>query len=78
MPHEPFSVPANGETHQVTFSVYEGVVETIEVPDGTEITYTPEYDAGSYQGWVYRRSGEPYSSYIPVYEDMELYNAKWE
>lgn len=78
VPHEPFSVPANGETHQVTFSVYEGVVETIEVPDGTEITYTPEYDAGSYQGWVYRRSGEPYSSYIPVYEDMELYNAKWE
>lgn len=76
--HEPFSAPANGETHQVTFSVYEGVVETIEVSDGAEIAYTPEYDASTYQGWIYRRSGEPYSSFIPVYEDMELYNAKWE
>lgn len=78
VPHEPFSPPANGEMHQVTFSVYEGVVETIEVPDGSELTYTPEYDASKYQGWSYRRSGEPYNNYIPVYEDMELYNAKWE
>ena len=76
--HESFSAPAGGEMHQVTFSVYEGVVETIEVPDGSELTYTPEYDASKYQGWTYRRSGEAYSSYIPVYEDMELYNAKWE
>lgn len=78
VPHEPFSPPANGEMHQVTFSVYEGVVETIEVPDGSELTYTPEYDASKYQGWSYRRSGEPYNNYIPVYEDMELYNARWE
>lgn len=76
--HEPFSAPSSGEMHQVTFSVYEGVVETIEVPDGCELSYTPEYDASRYQGWTWRRSGEPYSGYIPVYEDMELYNAKWE
>ncbi|MDE7246944.1 MAG: CotH kinase family protein [Lachnospiraceae bacterium] len=76
--HDPFPAPADGEMHQVTFSVYEGVVETIEIPDGAELTYTPEYDASKYQGWTYRRSGEVYSSYIPVYEDMELYNAKWE
>lgn len=78
VPHEAFSAPASGEMHQVTFSVYEGVVETVEVPDGEPLSYTPDYDGGVYQGWVYRRSGEPYSSYIPVYEDMELYNAKWE
>ncbi len=76
--HEPFSAPQSGEMHQVTFSVYEGVVETLQVPDGSELSYTPEYDASKYQGWTYRRSGEPYSGYIPVYEDMELYNAKWE
>ena len=75
--HEPFSAPQSGEMHQVTFSVYEGVVETLQVPDGSELSYTPEYDASKYQGWTYRRSGEPYSGYIPVYEDMELYNAKW-
>lgn len=78
VPHEPFAAPSGGEIHEVTFSVYEGVVETIEVLDGEELTYTPEYDASKYQGWSYQRSGEAYSSYIPVYEDMELYNAKWE
>lgn len=78
VPHDAFAAPAGGETHQVTFSVYEGVVEQVEVPDGEALSYTPDYDSGVYQGWVYRRSGEPYSSYIPVYEDMELYNAKWE
>lgn len=76
--HEPFSAPASGEIHRVTFSVYEGVVETVEAPDGEPLSYIPDYDGGVYQGWVYRRSGEPYSSYIPVYEDMEMYNAKWE
>lgn len=75
--HEPFAVPASGETHRVTFSVYEGVVETVEIPDGEEISYTPAYDGAVYQGWSFKKSGEPYSSYIPVYEDMELYNAKW-
>lgn len=78
VPHEPFSAPASGEIHRVTFSVYEGVVETVEAPDGEPLSYTPDYDGGVYQGWVYRRSGESYSSYIPIYEDMELYNAKWE
>ena len=50
----------------------------MEAPDGEALSYVPDYDGGKYQGWVYRLSGEPYSSYIPVYEDMELYNAKWE
>ncbi|MDE5718769.1 MAG: CotH kinase family protein [Lachnospiraceae bacterium] len=78
VPHEAFTAPESGEMHQVTFSVYEGVVETVEAPDGEPLSYTPDYDGGVYQGWTYRRGGEPYSSYIPVYEDMELYNAKWE
>ena len=76
--HEAFAAPADGEMHQVTFSVYEGVVEQIQIPDGEALTYTPDYDSGVYQGWTYRRCGESYSSYIPIYEDMELYNAKWE
>ena len=76
--HESFAAPASGEKHQVTFSVYEGVVESTEEADGEPLSYVPEYDGSKYQGWTYRRSGEPYSNYIPIYEDMELYNAKWE
>ncbi len=76
--HESFAAPASGEKHQVTFSVYEGVVESTEEADGEPLSYVPEYDGSKYQGWTYRRSGEPYSHYIPIYEDMELYNAKWE
>lgn len=75
--HEAFAAPASGETHQLTFSVYEGVVETIEVMDGETFSYTPDYDESAYQGWGIKRTGEPVSSYIPVYEDMDLYNAKW-
>lgn len=76
--HETFATPASGEKHRVTFSVYEGVVESVEVLDGEPLSYVPEYDSSKYQGWTYRRSGEACSSYIPIYEDMELYNAKWE
>ena len=77
VPHEAFAVPASGEVHQLTFSVYEGVVETIEVMDGEPLSYTPDYDGSVYQGWVIKRNGESVSSFIPVYDDMELYNAKW-
>ncbi len=77
VPHEAFAAPASGEVHQLTFSVYEGVVETIEVMDGEPFSYTPDYDGSVYQGWVIKRNGESVSSYIPVYDDMELYNAKW-
>ena len=76
--HEAFVAPASGDTHQLTFAVYEGVVETIEVMDGEPIPYTPDYDGSVYQGWVIKRTEELASSYIPVYEDMEVYNAKWE
>lgn len=76
--HEPFAAPASGEIHRVTFSVYEGVVETWEIPDGEQLIGTPPYDGSVYQGWCFVESGEPFNSNIPIYEDMELYNAKWE
>lgn len=75
--HEAFAAPASGEVHQLTFSVYEGVVETMEVMDGAPLSYTPDYDGSVYQGWVIKRNGESVNGYIPVYDDMELYNAKW-
>ncbi len=78
VPYGNFTAPADGGTHQVTFSVYEGVVEQMEVPDGEVLSHVPDYDGSVYQGWTFRRGGEPYSSYIPIYEDMELYNSKWE
>lgn len=77
VPHEAFAVPVTGETHQITFSVYEGVVGVMEVPDGAELQELPGYDESVYQGWVYEYSGENPSPYIPVYEDMGYYNAKW-
>ncbi|MBD5517811.1 MAG: hypothetical protein HDR07_04745 [Lachnospiraceae bacterium] len=77
VPHDAFAAPASGEVHRLTFSVYEGVVETIEVMDGEPLSYTPDYDGNVYQGWSIKRTGESVNSYIPVYEDMELYNAKW-
>lgn len=78
VPHEEFPVPSNGQMHQLTYSVYEGVVGTMEVMDGEELREPLEYDASKYQGWIYEFSGEKYSPYIPIYEDMGLYNAKWE
>lgn len=76
--YEVFTAPANGESHQLTFLTCEGVVETVEVTDGETLFYEPDYDESVYQGWVIKRSGEPCSSYIPVYEDMELYNMERE
>ena len=46
--------------------------------DGMELWELPEYDASKYQGWEYEYSREKYSPYIPIYEDMGFYNAKWE
>lgn len=78
VPHEEFPVPSNGQMHHLTYSVYEGVVGTMDVMDGEELREPLPYDASKYQGWIYEYSGEKWSPYIPVYEDMGLYNAKWE
>ncbi len=78
VPHEEFPVPSNGQMHHLTYSVYEGVVGTMDVMDGEELKNPLEYDASKYQGWIYEYSGEKWSPYIPIYEDMGLYNAKWE
>lgn len=76
--HEPFDVPSNGEVHTVTFSNFEGIVDVREVMDGTEMESAPEYDGGIYQGWSDKFTGEKFRTQIPVYCDMEFYNAKWE
>lgn len=78
VPHEEFPVPSNGQMHHLTYSVYEGVVGTMDVMDGEELKEPLAYDASKYQGWIYQYSGEKWSPYIPIYEDMGLYNAKWE
>lgn len=76
--HEPFPAPSDGRMHRVTYAVFEGEVGSMEVMDGEELREPLAYDQSKYQGWTYQFSGEPYSPYIPVYEDMVLYNAKWE
>lgn len=78
VPHEEFPVPSNGQMHHLTYSVYEGVVGTMDVMDGEELREPLPYDESKYQGWIYEFSGEKWSPYIPVYDDMELYNPKWE
>lgn len=76
--HELFMIPSNEEMHTVTFANYEGVIDTIEIPDGEELLETPEYDASIYQGWVNQYTGEKYRRQIPILEDTVYYNAKWE
>lgn len=76
--HEPFETPSNGEMHLVIFSNSDGVVNAWEVMDGTEIETEPEYDGAVYQGWRDRYTGERFRVQIPVYCDVEFYNAKWQ
>lgn len=78
VPHEEFQVPSNGQMHRVTYLVYEGEVGSMEVMDGEEMKEPLAYDQSKYQGWTYQFSGERYSPYIPIYEDLGMYNAKWE
>lgn len=51
---------------------------SMEVMDGEEMKEPLAYDQSKYQGWTYQFSGERYSPYIPIYEDLGMYNAKWE
>lgn len=76
--HEAFQTPSDGQTHTVTFANYDGVVGTMQVPDGAELGDAPAYDESVYQGWENRNTGDKYRRQIPVYEDMVFYNAKWE
>lgn len=41
VPHEEFPVPSNGQMHHLTYSVYEGVVGTMDVMDGEELREPP-------------------------------------
>lgn len=69
-----FEVPAVGDDkHLVTFvSEYGKVLETREVAAGEGLEELPSLDGERYQGWGINGTGKIYSSYIPVYEDMEL------
>lgn len=76
--HEEFQVPSNGQMHTVTFANYEGVIDTMEIMDGTELENPLEYDESMYQGWTDEYTGERYRRQIPIYADTVFYNAKWE
>lgn len=75
--HEEFTTPSNGEMHMVTFANFEGVVDTVEVMDGTELENPPEYDESVFQGWENRYTGEKYRRQIPIYDDVVFYNGRW-
>lgn len=75
--HEEFVPPSSGEMHTVTFANRDGVVDVIEVMDGAEFDYLPEYDASAYQGWTYRYNDEKVRRQIPVYDDILIYNSRW-
>ncbi len=74
--HEEFQVPSDGQMHRVTYSVGEDVVGTMDVMDGEELREPLEYEVPGCRGWIYEYSGEKWSPYIPVYEDMNLYQTK--
>ena len=66
---------SDGTVHEVTFLYPDGSASRICVEDGTLLSeeILPEYDRDIWDGWCY--NGEytnPFSPFIPVFEDMNL------
>ena len=63
---------SNSETHKLTFLYDDGTDVTMEVPDGTLLSTEDLPDCGTSGDriWMYEREEQPFSPYIPVYEDI--------
>lgn len=68
-----FEVPdSSGKEHLVKFVMEDGTtLETKKVLDGNSVE-VPGLDGEKYSGWGINEGGKIYSSYIPVYENIEL------
>ena len=62
------------EMHSLTFRYEDGKEEVWEVKDGAQIDSKdlPEFDHSAFIGWHYQGSLEPFSYYVPIFEDMTI------
>lgn len=70
-----FSIDISDDTtHTVTFCMPDGSRTRISKKDGTLLSSDeiPEYDEDIYLGWYYYGTQDPYSTLLPVLEDVEL------
>ena len=70
-----FSIDISDDTtHTVTFCMPDGSRTRISKKDGTLLSSDeiPEYDDDIYLGWYYYGTQDPYSTLLPVLEDVEL------
>ncbi|MBR1523717.1 MAG: CotH kinase family protein [Lachnospiraceae bacterium] len=65
---------SDGSSHILTMVMPDGTDTSITVSDGTQIypDSMPSYDESAYLGWYYLGSDEPFSFFIPIYEDTTL------
>ncbi|MBQ6886828.1 MAG: CotH kinase family protein, partial [Lachnospiraceae bacterium] len=71
--YKEFEIPCNGQMHEVKFEADGKVIESIQVLDGQEIIKFPQFEPGKELGWYFSYSDEPYTSKLPIYEDVTLY-----
>lgn len=65
---------SDGSMHTLTFNMPDGSTKSISVKDGDLVSLKelPSYDESLYSGWYYYESFDPFSPFIPVYEDMAV------
>lgn len=67
----PDVVQGNGTVHSITFLLPDGQVRAFQINDNESLpsNLLPEYDTIKYKGWINQNTSDPFSIYLPVYED---------
>lgn len=70
--YDTFTVPPSTEEyHTVNFVMDDGtLLETRQVKDGEFLETLPELDSFTYSGWQFYETGNLYTDWMPIYEDI--------
>ena len=71
--YKEFEIPRNDQMHEVKFEVDGKIIESIQILDGQEIKEFPQIESEEEVMWWFSYSDEPYTSKLPIYEDVILY-----
>ena len=71
--YKKIEIPCNGQMHEVKFEVDGKIIESIQILDGQEIKEFPQIESEEAVRWWFSYSDEPYTSKLPIYEDVILY-----
>lgn len=74
--YKEFEIPCNGQMHEVKFEADGQIIGSIQILDGQELKELPQIESEEAVSWCFSYSDEPYTSKLPIYEDVTLY-AKW-